>query len=200
MNNLHNIFPASGPLPADWRKVLDEIGQATSTNPVLSGGALRDHFLGAPVKDLDIFIPWSMDALNSLNEYLEGRGYARVQNIPPSCEGLGEVVAVVGYSKFGEIDLNVIFLDNAVDLSPLGVAQRNDFGICQIAAWINEFGGWSFDYTTAFLTDALGNSFTLLRQGDEARSLRRFERLKEKYPDHKLVTPHITPTTNLLPI
>lgn len=194
MHFLHNIFPTSGPLPAVWADHLRMIETVTGPETaVLSGGALRDWGHCAPVKDLDIFVPWSMDHLDSLNELLEAEGWSRVQNIPSSCEGLGEVVAVVGYSKPGELDLNVIFLSNDYDLDPLAVAKRNDFGICQISAHLSSTGIWLFQYTTAFIEDVMAKTFTLLRQGDEARSLRRFERLREKYPDHKLVTPNITP-------
>ncbi|MGP4725211.1 hypothetical protein ACSV5S_11105 [Agrobacterium deltaense] len=201
MHSLHNIFPNVGPLPADWKALALLIETATGPGTaVLSGGALRDWGHGAPVKDLDFFVPWSVDNLCDLNDLMELNGWSKVQNIPPSCEGLGEVVAVVGYSKPGMLDLNVIFLSEDHDLAPSAVARRNDFGICQIAAWIELDGEWRFDYSSAFIEDVMAKTFTLLREGDEARSLRRYERLKEKYPDHTLVTPNITPTTNLLPI
>jgi hypothetical protein len=134
-----------------------------------------------------------------LDECLKYDGWTLTQSIPASCADLGEVVEVRGYQKSGQTDLNIIYLDPEVDLSPLGIAGRNDFGICQIAAWL-EGGEWRFDYTEAFIDDVMAKTFTLTREGDEARSLRRYERLREKYPDHRLVTPNITPTTSLLPI
>lgn len=200
MHSLHNIFPNVGALPAAWKAQLLLIESVTGPGTaVLSGGALRDWGHGKPVKDLDVFVPYSADNLDALFDLLLVTGWRQVQNIEPSCSGLNEVRSVIGYSKEGMLDLNIILLDRDVDLSSLGIAQRNDFGICQIAAWV-EGDEWRFAYTDAFIEDVMGNTFTLLREGDETRSLRRYERLKEKYPDHTLVTPNITPTTNLLPI
>ncbi|SCY04953.1 hypothetical protein [Rhizobium sp. NFACC06-2] len=200
MHSLHNIFPNVGALPAAWKTELFWLGAtAYPFKPVLSGGALRDHFHGAEVKDLDVFLPYGPGLVSAIDAALQSSGWLLTQSIPPSCAGLGEVVEVRGYQKDGETDLNIIFLDPGVDYSALGVAQRNDFGICQIAAWIED-DEWRFEYTDAFIEDVMAKTFTLLREGDEARSLRRYERLKEKYPDHTLVTPNITPTTNLLPI
>ncbi len=193
MHSLHNIFPSVGALPAAWKETLDTISMVIKDRAVLSGGALRDWGHGAPVKDLDVFVPWSVDNLDDLNQMFEVLGWSRVQNIPPSCEGLGEVVAVVGYAKDGQIDVNVIFLSPDVDLSPLGIACRNDFGICQVSAWLED-GEWRFDYSEAFITDVMDRTFTLVREGDESRSLKRFERLKQKYPEHQLLTPFIPPS------
>jgi hypothetical protein len=191
MHKMHNLFPASGPLPADWASTLQAIQLVSGSAPVLSGGALRDHFHGTAVKDLDIFLPWSAQCMADVYEWFETLGWRLIQNIPPSCEGLGEVTAVVGFSHEGATDLNIIFLDPAVRCGPLAVASRNDFGICQIAATF-EGGDWQFEYTEAFINDTINETFTLTRTGDEDRSLRRFERLQAKYPGHRLVTPHIT--------
>jgi hypothetical protein len=193
MHPLHNLFPAAAALPQEWAETLSNISLVVKAPAVLSGGAIRDWLHDKPIKDLDIFVSWSMDGLSALNDLMIKTGYERTQNISPSCEGLGEVVAVVGYSKFGEIDLNVIFLDTAVDLSPLGIASRNDFGICQIAAWVDGYSAsFRFDYTDQFIEDVIGKTFTLTRTGDEGRSLRRYERLQAKYPSHRLITPHLS--------
>ncbi|WP_313196194.1 hypothetical protein [Shinella zoogloeoides] len=200
MHSLHNIAPTAGPLPLAWKVMLVNIDLASHPHvPVLSGGALRDHIHGAVVKDLDIFLPYDRDRVAVLDECLKYDDWKLTQSIGASCTDLGEVVEVRGYQKAGQTDLNIIYLDPEVDTSPLGIASRNDFGICQVAAWL-EGGEWRFDYTEAFIDDVMAKTFTLTREGDEARSLRRYERLKEKYPDHTLVTPNIAPTTSLLPI
>lgn len=200
MHSLHNIAPHAGPLPLAWMSMLVNLDLVSYPFvPVLSGGALRDHIHGAPVKDLDIFLEWKGEMVHDIDTCLKAEGWELTQSIPPSCAGLGEVIEVRGYQKDGETDLNFVFLDPNVSTDPLSIAQRNDFGICQISAWV-EGGNWRFEYTEAFIEDMMSGTFTLLRVGDEARSLRRFERLKEKYPDHKLVTPNIAPTTSLLPI
>lgn len=200
MHSLHNIAPTAGPLPLAWMAILLDIGHLSGLClPVLSGGALRDHIHSAPVKDLDIFLPYHWGQVDMIDQSLKAAGWKLTQSIGASCADLGEVVEVRGYQKDGQTDLNIIYLDPEVDLSPLGIAGRNDFGICQIAAWL-EGGEWRFDYTEAFIDDVMAKTFTLTREGDEARSLRRYERLKEKYPDHKLVIPNIAPTTSLLPI
>ncbi len=194
MHQLHNLFSGVQPMPPEWRSMLQEIQIITRALPVLSGGALRDWCHGKPVKDLDIFLPCSNEDMLDLDQWFLMTGWQRTQNIPPSCEGLNEVTAVVGYSKLGCTEVNIIFLAHDVDLSPLGVASRNDFGICQISAWVVR-GEWHFEFTEAFMQDSLEQTFTLLREGDEARSLRRYERLREKYPNHTLQTPLIPPST-----
>lgn len=199
MHTLHNIFPQAGTLPLEFNAAILDVEAITGEGTVvLSGGALRDWGHGVPVKDIDLFVAHSERHVEAVDASFITRGWSRIQNIPPSCEGLGEVVAVLGYAFPGRLDINIVFLAADVDLSPLGIAGRNDFGICQIAAWL-EGGEWRFDYTEAFLQDVMEKTFTLTRAGDEARSLRRYERLQVKYPAYRLATPYINPA-NLLPV
>jgi len=43
-------------VPAEWRRVLKSIQQSGASEAVIAGGALRDTFNGAAVKDVDIFL------------------------------------------------------------------------------------------------------------------------------------------------
>lgn len=198
MHPLHNLFPASGPLPAAYKNVLGQIMVVAGGVPVIAGGALRDHFHGVEVKDLDVFLPWDAQVESDLYEYLEVTGWECTQNVSRSAEGLNEVACVYGWQKPGELDLNIIFIEPNHPADPHSIAQRCDFGICQIAAFI-ENGQLQFEYTTEFIDDVEARTFTLHRTGDEGRSLKRWDRLREKFPNHTLITPHIN-SNELLPI
>jgi hypothetical protein len=44
------------PLPTNWETIRRSVSSKAGRHAVIAGGALRDHILGLPVKDVDIFI------------------------------------------------------------------------------------------------------------------------------------------------
>ncbi|MEM7515434.1 MAG: hypothetical protein AAF368_00730 [Planctomycetota bacterium] len=151
---------------------------------------------GIPHKDLDIFVP-ARDAHEASR--IEDRIVDHLRESPSS--GLAECDmkayrehfsgAFLGLTEFalrGEI-VQIVYLDlyngdtaAGGDIFMHSVLERIDFGACQIA-----FDGCGVVHTKAFNWDYLGRTFTLVRALNGASvmaSLRRFERLSEKYPDH----------------
>jgi hypothetical protein len=75
----------------------------------------------------------------------------------------------------------MVFL-NGPDVAPVALLGRFDFGLCRVG-----FDGERPFYTDDFLRDAFGLTMTLINPIDEAQSLKRYERISAKYPDHRLV-------------
>lgn len=158
--------------------------QVLCPSAILAGGYLRDTILERPVKDIDLFCSELGDdkrlALKALfpdakpeqfSEWLAYQG--------------NEVVAVWSLGECAGLPLQLIEL--APGCSPVDRAKSHDFGICQV--WHD---GTDADSTEAFYRDCHDRSFTLAHCEDQAqfdRSMRRFERLSKKYPDHELVIP-----------
>jgi hypothetical protein len=189
MNRLHNLFPYSEPVPANWLAILSLIQTSTGTPTVLAGGALRDHFHAKPVKDIDFFLAHNDEAVQEVNDLFEEMGFECIQSIGLSCEGFSDCRVVLGFRDPMGLtpDVNVIFLDPASAGSVQEIVERLDFGICQIGVFFNEQNEVEFYYTLDFIEDVVKLTFTLRRRHDQERSQRRFERIKEKYPYHRLV-------------
>lgn len=173
-------------LPADVRTALMAV-RVVSPNAVVSGGYLRDTLNSVPPKDIDVFCgPLSDGALKLLNsmfpamrqqvseaaaDYVfgsENRGVAAVWDLGIAPEGL-------------PMQLIVVTPETAV----LDVFKRNDFGICQL-----QDDGETLTMTAACAKDMAERTFTLVaceNERERERSLRRWARLGEKYPDFKLV-------------
>lgn len=189
-HNLHNLFPLADPIPAAWLSLLSSLEVATGRTPVLAGGALRDRYHSVPVKDLDIFLPHSAGTVKAVREVFDTAHFSCFQEVHMEYEEMTDCQLVLVFRDFLGLlpDVNIIFLREDVSADPEQVVERIDFGICQIGVFLNENGVAEFYYTNAFVEDVLNKTFTLVREHDQDRSLRRFERLKQKYPNHRLVT------------
>lgn len=151
--------------------------QAVFPTALLAGGFLRDVMLGRQPKDIDIFVPhsenfsWgSIEAVPMLGaaEYMEQCEVASIWDLP------GE-----------ELPVQVIMLRPGLD--PVDRAKAHDFGICQV--WHD---GCVQHMTRAFELDRLNETFTLVHCEDQKefdRSMRRYERLQEKFAGFPLVIP-----------
>ena len=152
---------------------------------MLAGGALRDLDNGRAVKDLDIFAP----NVGSLEELKTG---AR-------CIAEGSLIGVMGgYENWATAEcVGVLDVDCPYGLfqliglctGPETILPRIDFGICQIG-----FDGTQVVHTEAYAADKAAKTFTIVRSDDAAqtdRSYRRWDRLRAKYADWKLVDPSV---------
>jgi len=176
-------------IPTSWLRVLQQVAIVTKTSPVLSGGALRDLATGRTPKDLDIFVQHSVEAVWAVSEFFLSEGYEVYQEVDTEyVQNMDGIEYVLGFRKAGEVDLNFVFVAEDKACDAISIASRNDFGICQIAASVS--GGSAHVYSTeAFKTDLANQTFTIVHQHDHARTLRRWERLSERYQGWRLVDP-----------
>lgn len=175
----------------EWRQLLARLEEILGTEAILAGGALRDNLMGKPVKDLDVFfaagspiaatdmivnvqdsLPASIESIIAGEEYREWVGDQLL------------AVATLEPLSFDTIDLpqvNLIALPTGATLQ--STVGRIDFGICQVGLTIRE----EF-ITEAFTKDFNEKTFTFTKDADQwPYSERRWLRLREKYPDFKLV-------------
>jgi len=161
----------------------------------LAGGAVRDWCNGRQIKDLDIAVvcgtyPWPGTASRPIGpprgSYVEWIGadpyLMEVEEI--TLEGIPWPIQLVHLATPPDL---------AQEDFPNWAASRNDFGICQCRYVHDPDGPPSVWGTGYFFDDLTHNTFTLVRNdGPEgvARSLRRWERIKERYPNWTLVNRH----------
>lgn len=161
---------------------------------VVGGGAIRDTVAERPLKDVDVFVDVRGSTAYAVKMLL-GMEYGEIKWTPGiqywrtarEVKGLGALP-----EGTGTVPITVILLEQDVVES----MKDNDFGICQ--AWVN--ADRTFSFTPAFMRDISHKTFTLLSCEDEkdhARSMRRWDRLQQKYSDHTLVdkTPYADPFT-----
>lgn len=157
---------------------------------VLGGGALRDTFLGRPIKDFDIFVN-AQDADDYfVMDLLRSHGFSsRVLVTNEAVEYLQftDVSSVLeAVHPRMPLPLQIIRM-HANNESAERMIERLDFGPCQIGM----DGLGYFWVTEQFEKDIKAHQFTATRLAakDVMRSIKRFERLKEKYKGWKLVLP-----------
>lgn len=178
-------------VPQPWLNILGAI-QLSAPEAVIAGGALRDLDNGAEVKDLDVFVE------HKLTHGLPGFGILdKLQRIDPfayranvsdfsSCIQDSDCVLSETFRVSG-LDVNVVHLEGTVTMSR--VLSRIDFGICQIGT-----DGTGIGWLPAYSVDQEARTFTVTRfdsSDDNARTLRRWDRLSQKYPGWTLVNPWV---------
>ncbi|QSI31466.1 hypothetical protein GNX71_18530 [Variovorax sp. RKNM96] len=149
---------------------------------VLAGGYLRDRMNDKPVKDLDFFAPYGLtcEALRAAFPGACPETYAAFLAYSSS-----EVRDVFDIGMVDGHPAQVIVLEEGMD--PLDRVSRMDFGFCQVATGVGVYLT-----TTAFEVDQLNQTATLVHCEDErefTRSMKRWDRLKLKYPERTLVIP-----------
>ncbi len=149
---------------------------------IVYGGCLRDTLCNAtPIKDIDIAVK---------NGWM---GELAIDAFAKAVPGTERIVQHIGYGDFPDVDKSVEVIRpgqlpvNFVVLSPdfpftlKDVAERCDFGICQVS-----MGSSGEVYKSpAFLNDYRQYTFTYLRETTNTtqvdRSVRRYYRLADKY-------------------
>lgn len=171
-------------IPKAWRVVYQYV-QGVCPEAILGGGALRDLDNGRPVKDLDIFIN---DGNISLVLKALGNPEITKETGEQYFEWDPSVCNVIELAPHAEIDappINLIELGHSCTVEEQ--MRRFDFGICQIM-----LDAKGIHMSEAYKTDKANKTFTLTRRRSyeqREHSLRRFERLQEKYPGWTLVSP-----------
>ena len=179
-------------VPASFLKAL-AIVQCADPSALLGGGALRDTFLGRPVKDVDIFVG---PEFNHWKLYEAARGCVLKTQLHfgdygPSRPDLPHISDIWELQLDGEASeppLQIIKRDHKID--PYEFVSSFDFGFNQVGlAMIN--GENRYIYTPAFWQDVRAKTATIqitARDPNHIRSVRRAKRLREKYPDFQFMT------------
>lgn len=152
---------------------------------ILAGGYLRDRLEKVEVKDADFFctdLGFGLE-VDRLKELFPE---ARLENYSNWLEYTSpDVTAVWHLGTADGVPLQLIELTPG--RAPEERVKEHDFGICQV--WCD---GAAIRYTTEFFKDFTTNAFTLTQcesRREFERSMKRFARLSQKYPNHELVIP-----------
>lgn len=171
-------------LPEAWLNTMSTVRRVLPS-AYLAGGALRDLDNGRPVKDLDVFFTEDNWVYEALEDGLAKMGYFYKRECPGQYMD-GAAQEVYGSSTYesteGGPELNLIQLEPS--FNPASIVDRVDFGLCQIG-----YGIMGVDVTTAYMHDKYNKVFTLTRAETlegVVRSLKRYDRLKQKYPGWEL--------------
>ncbi len=153
--------------------------QAVFPGAALAGGYLRDAFFGRSQKDIDIFVPYQrdipMDSLG-LSLFTTPASYMEQAEV----HAVFEVDAMDGHS----LPVQVIFMAEGVDV--IQRIMNHDFDFCQI--WHDGWGtNWSADFAHMNPREVTLVHCEDLKQFK--RSMKRWDRLKAKYPDFTLIIP-----------
>jgi hypothetical protein len=94
-NNSYNILPGQTEIrvPQGWLDVLSKI-QNEWPVATIAGGALRDLDLGRPIKDVDVFIPYSVDSFSRLAKMMKSNFNVYVDKIEHEMGGICSRLAV----------------------------------------------------------------------------------------------------------
>ena len=173
------------PIPVAALSLLKRVQNGGVPEAIVAGGCLRDTIMGREVNDIDIFVP---DTKVMLAQYAISETHPTcVKSIPEPYFTFNIDVRTVLYydPKDGVKWPQVNIIGVSGECTPDAQLERFDFGICRVA-----FDGVRLWKDLSFDRDQRDETFSLLvPQTEEQRkfSLKRFERLLEKYPGWKFV-------------
>lgn len=170
--------------------------------PFIGGGVARDAIFGRPVKDIDVFLPWIGKSKAAFDEVFVASA-ARMGGSIGNAQGamsfgdpddeVSDVIAqgVIEFAD-GRLPVNMIALKLPDDEAAM--LARFDIDLCR--CYYDP--GTERMKVTWSAQDAFDRKcMTIVRSSDVVefdRSVRRFERLVEKYPGFKLgVAPNLQP-------
>lgn len=149
-------------------------------NALIGGGAVRDTFLGASVKDIDVFVQCSPSKFGEMCDDLAAHLEGTIESSQEYVHAPSYNIRVPGFTQ----ELNVVWRD----CSPLMDVGDYDFGICQIALSDTEMFK-----TAAFMKDVANNTVTYMHAGKvregwhRKSSANRMLRIVAKHPSLKPV-------------
>lgn len=165
-------------IPKPWRSALASI-QTLYPSAVIAGGCLRDREAGVKVKDIDIFVPCDDTSIQhgrNVEHALKKDGWRDVKVIHDKTYNNSRISMSIETVFPGCPAINVV-------VAPYTLAEF-DFGCCQI-----EFDGKRILRTRDYHIDVRHKVFRLIPKCTDSefvRSLNRWARLKEKFPEWTL--------------
>lgn len=160
-----------------FKRILDVVRwEFPDSHPVIGGGALRDSILNRPIKDVDVFmrakdhITLDSELTRKIHTPIIYQLYGRSDmygawNLSQQIEGY-------------DVQLILADFEQKEDL-----AHTFDIGLSRVT-----YDGDSLYVSDEFLTDAADKALRIRRADNDhelERSLRRVERLREKYQDFR---------------
>lgn len=174
-------------IPQSWREALKRVHALGFPEAIIGGGALRDLEHGAEVKDIDIFLT-AKPFMRAQLEQAFGT-HARVVVTGAATEYLqfsDDVVEVLEFANPEGPPFQVIISTPPVNDEDFLEYQleRFDIGLCRIA-----YDGEGIIRHGTYLEDRDAKVLRIRDPRRIPRSLVRAERIKAKYPNHKIVDP-----------
>jgi len=161
----------------------------TGFNAMVIGGAMRDGLLRRPIKDIDVFVydRWAHGVLRPSTLYdiadALGAEYLGRQGVPEGYERPvnADIGAILSYTGGWQ----VMLLENWPGY--FGLVDRVDFALCGVG--LSKDG--DIYYRAGALDDMRHRTFTVTPSGGArpARTWKRWQRLRTKYPDFTLNDP-----------
>lgn len=170
--------------PTLWTTLLSSVREIYETEAIVAGGAVRDHDMGKPAKDIDIFLNTDADTLLDRTPELGFGPYSHVYEQKKAYDR--QIIEdVINFQVLGhDVQLIAKKMD---DLNPASIFETFDFGFCQ-AAFDADNG---LAYSQAYHTDKLNGTCTLLVNNEYwKKSYKRYLKWLDKYPDLKLIDPN----------
>ena len=121
------------PIPREWENIRRKVASKAGRHAIIAGGAIRDHILGLPVKDIDIFVlGMSAEAAKQIfgADVIEYAGVEEAKHQYRTRDGL-------------TVDLVFSCYDNVQE-----ILEHFDLGICRLA-----WDGWDYVVTDDFEFD-----------------------------------------------
>jgi hypothetical protein len=121
------------PIPLEWETLRRKVASQAGRHAIIAGGAIRDHILGLPAKDIDIFVlGMSAQAAKQIfgADIIEYAGVEEAKHQYRTADGL-------------TVDLIFSRYDNVHE-----VLEHFDLGICRVA-----WDGWDYVVTDDFEFD-----------------------------------------------
>lgn len=175
-------------IPQQIKDVLSKLHAGGFPSAIVAGGAIRDYIFGKPIKDIDVFVSYAdtydyLFPISHFAHHLERNVFKEDWSSYVDIPDVDSVYSVLPFT--GELPVQIIVMKPG--LSPVERVDQLDFGFCQAY-----YDGESVKHTWGFHEDANRKTITLIRcenQQEFDRSIIRYERLKQKYPEFTLVIP-----------
>lgn len=170
-------------IPAEWSQVLRSV-QEYFPQAIIAGGALRDLWHDKPAKDVDIFIPLSVECEANLYEdqILHIDPYA--EKVAASVYGQSGNVATPGFRNIyviwrlniNDVIYEVIFIEDRGE----AIIEVFDLSIAQIG-----YDGNEIYATDNFIKTIEDKVIRVCNVNRCDRQTKRMERVLSKYPDYR---------------
>lgn len=179
-----------GPASLGWNGWTSPMRFWPYGNSLLGGGCLRDHILGRPISDIDVFLDGTGETSVSFCATLSAILGLKVEE--DKTVNFNNVIypATFGTIAFAYINgMKYQFIQKCHNIWAKSLVDTFDIGLCMIC-----WDGVKYTYSPWFTLDATMETLTLVHPKEHS-SKGHQRRVREKYPDFKFIE---TPDHNLI--